>query len=353
MSSRNGWHGRLVIALIALAGMLIAAAPAGAATSTVKLAGGTTALKLDKGATKTLKRLKIKLTASKPAKEAGGTITFPISGGAIDPATGKGTIAQKGGLTFRVGAKKVALTSLTLNTGKGVLSAKVGKKTVAVGTVSMKKAKVTRDGLATNLAGVQVKLSAAGAKALRTALAVKGLKSGLALGVAAVKTTPAEVAISGGTSTLTLDAGTATALSQLGVKIAPVAPATATSPVTLSFPLTGGTLNATTLAGMIQGAGGLQLSAGSQAVPLMNPTTTLGSAPQLVVDFGGSSAAISSLDISKLTKALDPVKRTLTLGGVTAALNAVAANTLNGLFNAQAFAAGTPIGTIAVDATLR
>ncbi|HEX6745625.1 MAG TPA: hypothetical protein VF087_15465, partial [Solirubrobacteraceae bacterium] len=86
----------------AAAGALVAlavAAPAGAAT--VKVAGGSTTLKLDAGTAKALKGLGVSVTPITPAKAGSKGVSFPITGGSIDPATAAGTITHSGGLQLR------------------------------------------------------------------------------------------------------------------------------------------------------------------------------------------------------------------------------------------------------------
>jgi hypothetical protein len=78
---------------VAAAGALVSlavAAPAGAAT--VKLAGGSTTLKLDAGTARALEGLGVSVTPITPAKAGSKGVSFPITGGSIDPATAAGTI---------------------------------------------------------------------------------------------------------------------------------------------------------------------------------------------------------------------------------------------------------------------
>src|SRR4051794_41908874 len=99
-------------ALVALA----VAAPADAAT--VKLAGGSTTLKLDAGTAKALKGLGVSVTPITPAKAGAKGVSFPISGGSIDPATAAGTITHPGGLQLRPGATPGRPTSFPHGGGK-------------------------------------------------------------------------------------------------------------------------------------------------------------------------------------------------------------------------------------------
>lgn len=352
MHLRNGWHGRLGLA-IALLAVLAIAAPAGAA-SAVKLSGGTTTLKLDSGTTKALKQLGVKVKAVKPGKSVGGGLSFPISGGSIDPKTAVGTITHKGGLTLSSGRFKVTLKNPTLATGKKpTLSVHVGSKKLALGSLGLGRAKVTRNGFATNLAGVKVKLTAPAAKALNSTFGVDAFKSGMALGTVSVKSTPAQIALQSGTTTLAIDPMTAGALTQLGVTLAPAAGATAPSAGALAFKITGGLVDVKTLAGTIQHSGGLALTRGGQTITLTNPLITLSKTPTLGVSYSGAPVTIADVDVSKLTRNINTTTRTITLGGAVARLNGLAATTLNGLFGITQIQAGLTVGTASLVAQAR
>ena len=174
---------------VAAAGALVAlavAAPAGAAT--VKLSGGSTTLKLDPGTAKALKGLGVSVSPIAPAKAGTKGVSFPITGGTIDPATAAGTITHSGGLQLRAGATKVRLTSFTIGVDRTpTISVKAGKARLHAFSLSLAGAKVSRAGLGTNVSGVAVKLSAKGAAALNGAFGVKAFKRGLRVGTATVK----------------------------------------------------------------------------------------------------------------------------------------------------------------------
>lgn len=339
MRSRYGWHGRLAVAT-AVAATFVVAAPANAA-DTVELDGGTTSLKLDGKTARALRSAGITVAPSKPAKTSGGAISFPVSGGDIDPANAKGTIEHKGGLTLKMGRTKVALTSLTLNTGKKTVTAKSGKRTITVGTLAG--GKVSRDGFATSVAGVKVKLGRAAAGTLNRAFGGRVFKAGLALGTAALKPTTDEIAFDRGTTTLTFNAQTAGGLRQLGVNVAPVAPATANATGGLVFPVTGGVVDTSNLSGRITHSGGLTLG----TLALSDPVITLGSSVTLGVNLG----TIADIALSG-APAIDPATRTVRVAGAVR-LNEFAATALNQLFGRPIFAPGAEIATASLDAVAR
>jgi hypothetical protein len=341
---------------LALPAALVVATPAGAAT-TVRLSGGTTTLTLNGRTARALRAAGIKVSAAKPAKVKGTKATFKISGGSIDPATAKGTIDHKGGLTLKAGRVKVTIANLSFNTSKGTVTAKIGKSKVSV--ASAKGGKVSRDGVATTLAGVNVKLSKKGAAALNKAFGVRGFTTGLALGKATLATTPPEVAVEGGATRLVLDARTAAGLGQLRVAVGPIAPATADAATgAISFPATGGTLAVRGNAGSVEHSGGISLTQqGRSPIELTNPVLTVSATPQLAVTFGGAGIPIADIDAAALRSTLNEEERTLEITGATLRLTGVAAGALDSFFlptgAPSAFPAGAVLGTTTTTLELR
>ncbi len=158
------------------AGALLAAAPA--AQAEVGLSGGSTQLTLDKGTAKALGSLGVKVAPTGPARAKGRKVTFPISGGSIDPATAAGTIAHRGGLRLSAGGTRVTLKNYEVSVGRKItLSAKLGRSRVTILDLTGKP-KVTRSGFGTNVAGLTAKLNRAAAKALNGAFGVTAFKQG-------------------------------------------------------------------------------------------------------------------------------------------------------------------------------
>ena len=159
------------------AGALLAAAPA--AQAEVGLSGGSTQLTLDKGTAKALGSLGVKVAPTGPARAKGRKVTFPISGGSIDPATAAGTIAHRGGLRLSAGGTRVTLKNYEVSVGRKItLSAKLGRSRVTILDLTGKP-KVTRSGFGTNVAGLTAKLNRAAAKALNGAFGVTAFKQGM------------------------------------------------------------------------------------------------------------------------------------------------------------------------------
>lgn len=154
---------------------------------------------------------------------------------------------------------------------------------------------------------------------------------------------------SGGT-TLKLDAGTAEALTSLGVSVAPISPAKAGSKG-ITFPITGGKVNSKTLAGSIKHSGGLRFTKGSTTVDLTRYTINIDKKPDLVATVGDARVSILSLDLSKLKNSSRG--KNIKLSGVKASLTAAAAGALNQAFSTTAFTEGLVLGTATVSAKVK
>ena len=210
---------------IVAAGALLAAAPA--AHAAVDLSGGATQLTLDKGTAKALGSLGVKVAPTGAAKAKGARVTFPISGGAIDPATAAGTIEHRGGLRLSAGGKRITLKNYTVSVGRRItLSAKVGQSRVTILDLTGKPA-VTRSGFGTNVSGLTAKLNRAAAKALNATFGVSAFKRGVKLGKVKVTATPAqtELLAQGGTA-LAIDPAALQAIAGQGITPGIIGPAT-------------------------------------------------------------------------------------------------------------------------------
>lgn len=326
---------------------LAAAGPASAAT--VEVDGGATTLKLASSTARALDGLGVAVSPLSPAKAGRSGVSFPVSGGAVDPATGAGTIEHRGGLRLRAGSTKVDLRSFKINAGStNTIGVRVGRSNLHAFRISLSDARVVRRGFQTIVSGVEVSLSRRGATALNRAFGVRAFTAGLRIGTASVRVRPAELAFTGGSTALALDAGTAAALRSLNVAVAPAAPATANPDGAIVFPITEGKVNAETLAGSISHSGGLTLSSGSTSVTVGDFVIETAPSPKLTAALGGSRVDLLTLDLDGLRQEVDG--REVTLGGVVASLTQGAADALNAAFGTTAFRAGLVIGTATVTA---
>ncbi len=148
------------------------------------------------------------------------------------------------------------------------------------------------------------------------------------------------------------------AAAALHVTLGDVGPATVDGGVAF-FPFVGGAIDAANAKGEIIHGGGLSLSAGATTVTLTDfIIDTTVAHPRLtgLVTAGGSVVgrlALFELAIPDLTLPLTPnAAGRLVIRHVLVTLTPEAAAALNGVFNVTAFAAGLPIGTAKVKATL-
>jgi hypothetical protein len=155
------------------------------------------------------------------------------------------------------------------------------------------------------------------------------------------------VALTGGATTLRLDPGTAQALTDNGISVAPASEARVKNGG-IAFPVQGGLLNAKTLAGKVTHSGGLTFSAGGKDLTLRDFTINTRK-QQLVayVDEAGARVPVLNLALGKAKVVAG--KKHLTVSNVKAKLTAAAAGALNTYYSTTLFQGGLKIGT----ATLR
>jgi hypothetical protein len=164
--------------------------------------------------------------------------------------------------------------------------------------------------------------------------------------LAAAPAAQAAVDLSGGTTRLTLDRGTAKALGSLGVKVAPTGAATAQGRH-VRFPISGGSIDPASAAGTIRHRGGLRLSAGGSRIVLRDYVVRVGKRITLSARVGGNRVTIL-----KLT-GKPRVSRSgfgTNVDGLTARLNRTAARALNATFGVKAFKRGVVLGKVRVQA---
>jgi hypothetical protein len=165
-----------------------------------------------------------------------------------------------------------------------------------------------------------------------------------AAALAAAPTASADVALSGGATTLKLSKPTAKALKSLGVKVAPTGRAKAVKGG-VRFPITGGHINPATAAGRIDHRGGLRLSAGGTRVVLKDYRVSVGKRITLSAKVG--KARVTILRLTGKAK----VKRSgfnTNVSGLKAGLTRAAAKALNGAFHVKAFKKGLRLGSVTV-----
>ena len=337
-----------LIPLVVATGALLGAAPA--ASAAVDLSGGETRLTLAKGTAKALTSLGVRVAPTGPATARGRHVRFPISGGAIDPATAAGTIRHRGGLRLSAGRTRVVLSNYVVRVGGRItLSAKIGNGRAKILNLTGSP-RVTRSGFGTDVRGLTARLNRTAARTLNRAFGVKAFEAGLPLGKVVVRAQPSQAELlARGDTALALDAGTLGALIGLGVTPNVIGPATLEG-TTARFPITGGKAQLDFSAGTISHSGGISLTAGATQVNLTDFDIVIGQSVRLFATVTGAAGKVPIADLS-LGNPPQVSGRAITVAGVTVRLSAEAAAALNTAFGTTALAAGLPLGTATVTAT--
>jgi hypothetical protein len=158
--------------------------------------------------------------------------------------------------------------------------------------------------------------------------------------------TAEQLRLTGEDTTLVLDEGTAGVLQENKVKVAPVDPAAAGGGG-IAFPITGGSVDAESLAGTIEHSGGLAFSAGDTTVELTDFVVDT-NAGTLTATVGMDQVPILSLDLSELQRS--ERGGAIVVSGISASLTEEAAMALNEAFGVSLFEEGLAIGDVTVRA---
>ncbi len=339
-----------------LAAACALAVPAGAAAqeapTTAAVAGGQTTLRLDPGTARALAAAGVQVTPTGAARARGAAIRFPVSGGSADPGTLAGRVAHRGGLRLRAGGRSVVLRAPVYRIGeRSTLTLRAGATRLPVARLDTGDARLhERDALRTGVARVAATLTRPAARALNRAFGTSLFRAGLRLGTVRSELRFGQVVFDGGATGLALDAGAAQALTTLGIAPGVVAPATLEGGE-VRFPITGGRIDARTLAGRIAHSGALSLARGTTRVDLRDPLITVDDTPALSALVGDARVEVLALDASGARRSIDGDAVTLT--GVVARLTAPAAEALNAAFATTAFTEGLTLGTASVRGTAR
>lgn len=331
--------------------LLTASAPALAQDSatTARAADGQTMLKLDAGTARALAGAGVRVSVVRPGTTGSSGLTFPVTGGALNPANLRGSVEHRGGIRFRAGGRTVTLSNprYTIGASRSTLSAAVGGQRLTILNLDLRRAKVGARGPLTKTAsGVRATLTAGAARALNRAFSTSVFKGGLKIGTVRTEVELGDAVFDGGATSLALDPGAASALGSLGITPGVLAPATAGADG-LAFPITGGKVDAESLAGTIEHSGGISLTRGSTVVELRDFTIGIDDTPTLSALVGGQRVEILTLDVANIQRSVRG--NTVVVGGVVAKLTAAAAGALNQAFGTTAFTEGLTLGT----ATLR
>jgi hypothetical protein len=338
--------------------ILAALAPAAAAHAAHDpLGGGTTKLILDKRFARFLHHNEIKLLPLRGAKRKGRAYLLGISGGRMDPTTGKGEVDNEGVLLFAGAGKRVLLRNVTVKAKRTPLVAKVGGGQLKVARAQGVASK--REGFGTRFVAKQLRLTAKFAARLNKKLGPKvTFAPNQLLGTLSSSAQPRLVAIEGtGAAAIDLDPGFLAKLDSRFVSLNPIAPAQRFG-TRATFPIAvGGMIAPNGSEGTLRTGGALeflQLGAGQVSwselwFDLAARINTAEVDIEPTPAFPGKVGRVDVLDLGAASLAADPGARTISLAGAPLTLSVQAAAGFNQAFaqgDAPAFTAGEAVGTL-------
>jgi hypothetical protein len=325
------------------------------------LGDGTTKLVLDKRFAGFLDQNEIKLVPARGAVRRGRAYLLGISGGRMDPTTGRGAIDNEGVLVFQGSRRRVPLREITVKAKRTPLIAKVGGGQLKIAKAERIAAR--RAGFGARFLAKQLRLTAKAVTRLNKKLRPRvPFGPNQLLGTLISNAQPRVVAIEdSGTATIDLDPTFLAKLDSRFVSLNPIAPAQrfgsqATFPIAVGGAIapdgSQGTLRSGGALEFLQlGAGQvfwqelwLDLAAGSDSAEVdIEPTPA----------FPGKIGRVGVLDYSPAAVTPEPKARTIWVSGAPLALSAEGAARFNEAFaqgEPPAFAAGEAVGSLSFTA---
>jgi hypothetical protein len=363
----------LYLAIAALLALLAFVPTASAARDPI--ASGTTDLHMKKGFLRKLSNAGIAVTGLRGGQTTGNKIGLTLRGGMLDPTDVVGHVEPQGGFKLSLGRRGVPIYNLSVNTVRGSVYATIAKAHMQFATFAAPV--VRREGFGANLKAPQLVLTEKATRRISNRLGLrrnKRLHAGRVISNLYVTAQPRTVnLLAQGSVLLTPNQATLDKLAAKGVKlpggIAPIPPATAPSANALAFPISGGFLATDGSAGTLTTVGGVQVTKQTDSlspqVKLMNVEINFGTEAATVEleilpnpPFPGGAGRASLVDLTLPSGAVtaNPGTRQITITGAEAKLQAVAASTLNSVFNQPApappsssnFVLGDPFGTFSL-----
>lgn len=329
------------------------------------IGSGQTTLRLAPSFLSTLRAAGVKLVATAPARLAGGSVSFPVVGGKLDPVSVRGTLEHSGALIFKAGGKSLPMKELQLKTtqASSPLSAKFGGGKLKLAASSKLTAERSGFGLAMKVSSIRLSAKVGGR--LERKLGLHGaFAPDQLLGMALSEAQPATVAIKpGGKAELSIDPAFAAKLAGLFVAVNPVFPTE--HPDAFTFPIGGGTLALSPgiPAGGLKTDGALEFIqvGGGQVFARELELALSGSAAngefQLVLSGAapGPNQGGAVFGLGAVAPTTEPVARTIAVAGLPLTLEAGTAQDFNEAFarplkKPDAFLGGETLGRISFTA---
>jgi hypothetical protein len=365
---------RMIVGAAAVMAALLAFVPAASAARD-PISGGTTDLHLKRGFIKKLTNLGVGLVGVSTGQTSGNKISLPVAEGMFDPTTAQGHFTSPGGFQLVKGSRSVPITGVEVNTVHSFVRATIAGAHMQLGTFGTPT--VGREGFGARIKAGQLTLTQKAATRISNKL---GLQGGRRINQRVMSnefsiTSPSSLTILGqNEATLEASAGTTKKLVEKGVDAAtgikPIAPAKNSKVTNFTFPITGGTLATNYTTGQITSTGGVEIvKKGKTLSPTMKITNIWIEVAQKTATveleitptppFPGQTGRSSIVELVFPANAIqsNPTTRQVTIKGAEAKLQAVAAATLNQVFNqgdekappaSSEFVAGELFGTFSM-----
>ncbi|MET0559797.1 MAG: hypothetical protein ABW065_14195 [Solirubrobacterales bacterium] len=360
MGRRRGSRSAFAAAVV-LSSLLTLGLPTGLARAE-PVVKGKTRLVLARTLATALRRGGVQVSKLKQATLQGRTISLPVASGEVDVASGAGSIELEGGFRLARGARSVALTALRLDTAKRTLWGKVDGRGTKI--ASFAAYTVERVGFGDQVAVAALLLQPDVAAQLGRELGKPRLfRPAAPFASVSSSFKPQFDTLAKGTLQLSLDPGTLAKLKAAEVVPQPFEALTvASEPPTYAASLIGGIVYPDLRGGSAGVEAGIRLQRETPrtVVSWLGLSVSLESNKVFADSSLGSPAGssprgvgpIAALDLSGATARVDPGKRTVTITGARATLEASAAALLNEAFAKGAaqplVAAGDPLGEISL-----
>lgn len=339
------------------------------------IASGATDLHMKKGFLRKLSNAGIAVTGIRGGQTSGTKVGLTVGSGMLAPTNAEGHLEAKGGFKLSLGNRGVPIYNISVNTVHGSVYATVAKAHMQFATFANQV--VTREGFGANFKATQLVLTEKATRRISNRLGLrdnKRLKAGRVISNLYSSAQPKTVTLlPQGNAVLTPNQATLAKFAAKGVQlpsgIAPIAPATAPTPTTLQFPIVGGTIAPDASEGTLETSGGVmvtkQTKTLSPQVKMVNIAIDFGTKVATVEleilpapPFPGATgrASIADLTLPANSVVANPGTRQIAIAGAEAKLQAVAATTLNSVFNQPApepppssnFVVGDPFGTFSL-----
>lgn len=365
---------RMIVGAAVAVAALLAFVPAASAARD-PISGGTTDLHLKKGFLKKLTNLGVGLAGVGTGQTSGNKISLPVTEGMFDPTNAQGHITSPGGFQLVRGPHSVPITEVEVNTVQNAVRATIAGARMQLGTFGTPTA--GREGFGARIKSGQLTLTQKAATRISNKLGLQGSKriNQRVMSNEFSITSPSSLTILG-QNEATLEASPAILKKfvEKGVEassgIKPIAPAKNSKVTNFTFPISGGTLATNYATGQVITTGGVEIvKKGKTLSPTMKITNIYVEFAQKTATveleitpnppFPGATGRSSIVDLVFPTNAIqsNPTTRQITIKGAEAKLQAVAATTLNQVFNqgeekappaSSEFAAGELFGTFSM-----